>query len=62
MKLENCIAKLAERAELPPDGGPLREKLIMLDLAFTAGDITWKDLERELDEIHRNGKDDNWTP
>ncbi len=60
MKLEKRIAKLAERAGLPLDGGPLRETLMILDLAFTAGEISWKDLERELDDIHRHGKDDNW--
>jgi len=62
MKDEKIIGQMANLADLPPDGGPLRDTLIQIYRALRAGDIAWEVVVEEMQEIRRDRQHYEWTP
>lgn len=59
---EKVVGQMANLADLPPDGGPLRNTLVLIYLALRAGDISWEVVVEEMQDIRRDAENYEWTP
>ena len=59
---EKVISQMANLADLPPDGGPLRDTLMQIYRALRAGEISWEVVVEEMQEIRRDRQHYEWTP